>query len=261
MKIKLDENGNAVLKDGRPVYVMDDGEEVAIDAPALHTKVSELNGEAKKHRLNAKDANEKLAAFDGIDPDEAKKAMKVVSGLDAKTLIDAGEANKIKDEMAKGYEEKLTAANATIESKDAQIVSLLVNEKILASPVLEKTIYKDAKILAVDAFSKHFKVEERDGSLVVVGQIGDGIPVMSKENPANFAGFDEALESIINSLPHKDGIWKAGPGGGSGSSGNTGGDAEVNPWKPDTFNLTMQGQIMKSDPAKAASLKKAAGVK
>jgi hypothetical protein len=36
---------------------------------------------------------------------------------------------------------------------------------------------------------------------------------------------------------------------------------EVNPWKKETFNLTLQGQIVKSDPEKAARLKAEAGIK
>ena len=33
MKLKLDENGNAALSDGKPVYVHDDGREVARQHP------------------------------------------------------------------------------------------------------------------------------------------------------------------------------------------------------------------------------------
>lgn len=32
MKLKLDENGYVVVQDGKPVYVHDDGKEVAFDA-------------------------------------------------------------------------------------------------------------------------------------------------------------------------------------------------------------------------------------
>lgn len=39
------------------------------------------------------------------------------------------------------------------------------------------------------------------------------------------------------------------------------GDNELNPWKPDTFNLTEQGRILKTDPAKAVRMKAAAGIK
>lgn len=38
------------------------------------------------------------------------------------------------------------------------------------------------------------------------------------------------------------------------------GNADVNPWKKDTFNLTQQGKIMKENPQAAEHLKAAAGV-
>lgn len=47
MKLKLDENGYVVVQDGKPVYVHDDGKEVAFDAPQTVQKISTLNGEAK----------------------------------------------------------------------------------------------------------------------------------------------------------------------------------------------------------------------
>ncbi len=57
MKLKLDENGYVVVQDGKPVYVHDDGKEVAFDAPQTVQKISTLNGEAKQHR-EAKEAAE-----------------------------------------------------------------------------------------------------------------------------------------------------------------------------------------------------------
>lgn len=40
MKLKLDANGNVVLQDGKPVYILDDGREVAHDAAATVAKIS-----------------------------------------------------------------------------------------------------------------------------------------------------------------------------------------------------------------------------
>ena len=71
MKLKLDENGLPELKDGQPVYVHDDGKEVAIDVPAMQLRIGQLNEEAKNHRLEATEATEKLAGFEGIDAADA----------------------------------------------------------------------------------------------------------------------------------------------------------------------------------------------
>ena len=49
---------------GLPVYVHDDGKEIGFDAPLATKKITELNGEAKNHRLAKEAAEEKLAKFD-----------------------------------------------------------------------------------------------------------------------------------------------------------------------------------------------------
>ena len=73
MKLKLDEQGNAVLQDGKPVYVHDDGKEVPFDAPGAMAKIASLNAEAKTHREAKEAAEAKLKAFDGIEDAEAAK--------------------------------------------------------------------------------------------------------------------------------------------------------------------------------------------
>ncbi|MGX2950047.1 hypothetical protein ACWIUA_03935 [Ursidibacter sp. B-7004-1] len=120
MKLKLDENGHVVVQNGCPVYVYDDGKEVAYDVPQAVSKITALNAEAKKHREEKESVEAKLKAFEGIDdPAKAKKALETVKNLDDKKLIDAGEVEKVKAEMAKGYEDgkvvaKYSAGNPII---------------------------------------------------------------------------------------------------------------------------------------------------
>ena len=71
-------------------------------------------------------------------------------------------------------------------------------------------------------------------------------------------GIDEQLKALQQSDPYLFG--ESGKvGGGTNPPGV--GNPEVNPWKPETFNLTMQGKILREDPAKAARMKAEAGVK
>jgi hypothetical protein len=53
MKLKVDENDQAVFVDGKPVYIGEDEKEVPVDVPGLFQKVAELNAEAKAHRTKA----------------------------------------------------------------------------------------------------------------------------------------------------------------------------------------------------------------
>jgi len=71
-------------------------------------------------------------------------------------------------------------------------------------------------------------------------------------------GLEDQLKALQQSDPYLFGdSGKVGSGTNPPGAGNT----EVNPWKPETFNLTMQGKILREDPAKAARMKAEAGVK
>jgi len=71
-------------------------------------------------------------------------------------------------------------------------------------------------------------------------------------------GLDDQLKALQQSDPYLFGD-SGKVGGGTNPPGV--GDPEVNPWKPETFNLTLQGKILREDPAKAARMKAEAGVK
>src|SRR5690554_4614178 len=110
MKLKLDANGNVVLKDGMPVYVNDKGDEVAVDVPHLFAKIPALQKEAKEHREAKEKAEGLLKAFEGLDAEKAKEALKVVKNLEDGKLIEAGKVDQVKAEVTKVMQEKIDAA-------------------------------------------------------------------------------------------------------------------------------------------------------
>ena len=71
-------------------------------------------------------------------------------------------------------------------------------------------------------------------------------------------GLDDQLKTLKETDPYLFGD-SGKVGGGTNPPGA--GNSEVNPWKPETFNLTLQGKILRDDPAKAARMKAEAGVK
>jgi len=75
MKLKLDDNGNAVLKDGHPVYVYDDGREAAIDVADMANRFTTLQADSKKAFTARDEAKAALKAFEGIDPEQARDAL------------------------------------------------------------------------------------------------------------------------------------------------------------------------------------------
>jgi len=71
-------------------------------------------------------------------------------------------------------------------------------------------------------------------------------------------GLNDQLKAIKESDPYLFGDSKKI---GDGTNPPGAGDPEVNPWKKETWNLTLQGKILREDPAKATRMKAEAGVK
>lgn len=250
MKLKLDDKGNAVLQDGKPVYVHEDGKEVAFDAAATVATISRLNAEAKSHRERAETAEGAFKPFKdaGItDPAAAAKALNTVKNLDDKKLVDAGEVEKVKAEAIKAVEEKY----APIVKKANDLEGALYAEKIGGSFARSKFI---AERVAVPAdmlqatFGAAFKIE--DGKIVATDRTGN--KVFSRARPGELADFDEALESLIDQYPHKAHILK-------GSGANGGGAAPASGGKPGRKTMT-RAEFEGNSPADRLAFTKGGGV-
>lgn len=224
MKLKLDDQGHAVLQDGKPVYVYDDGKEVAFDAPGTVNTIARLNAEAKTHREGKEAAETALKAFDGIsDGAAAKHALEVVSKLDQKKLVDAGEIDKVREEISKGYKAQLDEAN----TKTATFEKQLYEEKIGGAFSRSKYIADKLAIpadLVQSKFGAAFKVE--DGKTIAYDQHGQKI--YSRTRPGEIADFDEAVETLVEQYPHRDHILKGSGASGSGASSKGGNGGQGN---------------------------------
>lgn len=216
--VEVDGKQYAEIQDGKPVYVEDDGKEVAFDAIGTRNTISRLNAEAKSHRERADAAEKTAKAFEGIeDAEAARKALETVANLDAKKLVDAGEIEKVKSEISKAFQSQLDEANSKAQTLEQQ----LYGEKIGGSFARSKLI---ADKLAIPAdlvqarFGQAFKIEE--GRVVAYDQAGQKI--FSRSRPGEFADFDEALETLIEQYPHKDHILKGSGANGSGAQGSPG---------------------------------------
>lgn len=218
MKLKLDDQGHAVLQDGKPVYVKDDGTDVAFDAPGTVATIGRLNAEAKAHRERAEAAEGKLKGFDGIDdPEAARKALHTVSNLDAKKLVDSGEIDKVRAEVGKSYQAKLDAETAKAQALTNQLYSEMVGGAFARSKfVAEKLAIPPDLVQA--RFGGAFGIENGK----VVAKDAQGNVIFSRANPGEPAGFDEALDTLVNAYPHKDSILKGTGASGGGAQGNRG---------------------------------------
>lgn len=227
MKLKtitVDGKEYAVIEDGKPVYIHNDGKEVAFDAPNTVSTISRLNGEAQGHREAKEAAEAKLAAFKDIkDPTAAIAALEKVKKIDDKQLLDAGKVDEIKAAAIQAIEEKYKPIVAERDSLQAALHQEKIGGSFSRSKFIAEKIAVPADMIEA-AFGRAFKIE--DGK--VVAYQGDK-KVFSRARPGELADFDEALELLVEAYPSKDHILKgnnsngtgAKPSNGAGTNGKT----------------------------------------
>jgi len=238
MKLKIDENGNAVVQDGKPVYVDEAGKDVTVDVPVIMTKLAAANSESAERRKKIGEMEGEIRtlkeSFDGLDAEEARKAIETVKNLDQKKLIDAGQVDLVKNEMAQTFKEKETTMRKQheaeindlqnkISQKDNLIYQQLVTNRFALSPFIKErtTLPPD---IAANQFGHHFKVKGEGDNINnyrVVGHM-NGEEILSRERYGELADFDEAISIIIDKYPGKDMILRGSDDGGSGGQGNAG---------------------------------------
>ena len=221
MKLKLDENGHVVVQDGKPVYVHDDGKEVAFDAPQTVATITRLNGEAKTHREAKEQFQAQAKAFEGLDPVKVKEALNIVQNLDAKKLVDAGEVDKVKaeitDALKKTYEPQIQQLTSERDAVQQSLHNELIGGGFARSKYIQDNIAVPVDMIQA-TFGKNFQIE--NGKVVAVG--ADGQKIYSRTRPGEVADFDEALESLVGGYQYKDSILKGGQGSGGGFQNNGG---------------------------------------
>lgn len=222
LKLKLDEAGNAVLNDGKPVYIDEaDGRELSFDASQMYHKINELGAENRRHREKAKELETRLAAFGDADPEDIESFLNTleelggpdgIAELKGKGKVDI---EAIKKSITEAYEGKLSEKEKILSEKDSKIFKLMVSSQFGTSKFASEKLILPPDI-AEATFGKHFKIEDDQ----VVAYLGDS-KIFSRERPGEAASFDEALQAIVDSYPMKDRILRV-PGGGSGATGGAG---------------------------------------
>ena len=210
MKLKTDASGNAVLQDGKTVYVADDGKELAIDGGELYGKVKQLMGESRDKRLENEELRTRLAQYAEIeDPKAAREALETIKSIDGKLKADV---EKVRVEVSKSYEAKLAEVQGKLTATETTLQRELIGGGIARSKfVAEKSALPADLLLPI--VGHQFAVENGR----VVAKRADGSVIYSRTNPANPADLDEALETLVSESPHRDHILRATQKGGSGA--------------------------------------------
>lgn len=225
MKLKLDDKGNVVLQDGKPVYIHDDGKEIAFDAPATVAKIGQLNKEAQGHRERAEAAEAAYKPFKDAgltDPALAVKALATVKNLDDKKLVDAGEVEKVKAQAIKSVEDKYAPTIEKVKTLESQLNTHLIGGAFAQSKFIAEKLAAEGPAgveIARALFAGQLKVE--DGK--VVGYDKSGNKLFSRVRHGELADAEEAIEQMVDAYPHKAHILKgSGAKGGGAQNGNGG---------------------------------------
>lgn len=219
--IEIDGKQYAEVSEGRPLYIHNDGKEVAFDAPQTIATISRLNGEAKAHREAKEQFEAQAKAFDGLDPVKVKEALNTVQNLDAKKLVDAGEVDKVKAEITEAlkqtYEPQLQQLTQERDAVQQQLHKELIGGGFARSKFIQENIAVPVDMIQA-TFGKNFQIE--NGKVVAVG--ADGQKIYSRTRPGEIADFDEALETLVGGYQYKDSILKGSQSQGGGFQGGGG---------------------------------------
>ena len=230
-KLKLDANGNAVIQDGKPVYVNEEGKEEPFDMNMAWNKIHTLNEENKAKRLEAETLKAKYKAFDGMTPEEIAANKEAAAKLKEVELIKNKDFETFKNDLLATTQKKVEETERSWKSKfdsvkgEAEKFSALYNDTVLENHFLNSEYIKSELVPSFDGdvakayFGHRFRVDTENKRVYAVGE--DGSPILSEKKLGNVASFDEAMELLIKNHPKKD-AWlksKANPGGGMASGG------------------------------------------
>ncbi|MGH7993260.1 MAG: hypothetical protein ACREDQ_07080 [Limisphaerales bacterium] len=239
----------------QPFYVERDGAFV-LDADGVVEK-SKLDEFRTTNVALMKERDDLAKKFEGIDPDEVRKL------AEEKQRLELQAQGHKPEEIEKIIEKRLKAARAdwekthgvVVAERDAlhgrlsaiQIDQAVVNEATKRG--LRPTAIPDITARARMTFKLVNGVPQAfdgDGQTARMGK--DGVSAMT---------LAEWVDALVSDAPH---LFEANAGGGAAGSGSGGaGNRSVkNPFRKETWNLTEQMKIQKSDPALAARLKAAA---
>ncbi len=223
--------------------------------------VAKLNEFRENNRAMKAELDTLKATFEGVDAGEYKK-LKTRAELieDGKAIA----ADKVEAKIA----ERLAAVKTEHDKAVAELTKKLTEAtETVARHEIDGALRKaGAELGLLDTAVDDLILRGRsvfklvDGK--VVGYGPDGKELFSPKDGSPLAVKDWT-ENLSKTAPHlfKPSSGSGAGGSGSGSGGAGGGGTGKNPWKKETYNLTEQMAITRTNPTLAARLKAEAGGK
>ncbi|HZL78106.1 MAG TPA: hypothetical protein VFC17_04580 [Candidatus Limnocylindrales bacterium] len=211
--------------------------------------------EKSKHeefRTNNIALTNQLKRFEGIDPDAVRQLAEENKSLRTATLSEDAKREMEKQLKASksSFDKQLVAVTGERDALTGRLTAIQIDQAVVTEATkrgLRATALPDITSRARTAFKLVNGVPqafEADGQTARMG----------KDGPMTLA---EWVDALVSDAPH---LFEANAGGGAAGSGSGGaGNRSVkNPFRKESWNLTEQMKLQKSDPQLAARLKASA---
>jgi hypothetical protein len=247
-------------------------DEVPLEQQALYVErdgawMLDVDGAVDKSKLDEFRANnitlsnqlaEQKKRFEGIEPEEVRKLAEAKQRLEEAQQLKSGEVDKVVENRLKAakseWDKQFAAVASERDSLNGRLTAIQIDQGVIT--VATKRGLRPTAIVDITARARSVfrlvdgapRAYEADGQTVRVGK--DGITPMA---------LDEWVEQQVADAPH---LFESNAGGGASSNGSGGAGGNnrsvKNPFRKESWNLTEQMKLQKSDPALAARLKAAA---
>jgi hypothetical protein len=246
-------------------------EEIPAESQSLYVErdggwILDVDGAVEKAKLDEFRTNnialtnqlaEQRKRFEGIDPEDVKKLAEEKRKLEEAQQLKGGEIEKVvegrlktaKSEWDKQFN-SVTAERDVLNSRltaiqiDQGVITVATKKGLRPTAIPDITARARVVFRLVDGAPRAY---EADGQTVRVGK--DGITPMT---------LDEWVDQQVADAPH---LFESNAGGGAAGNGSGGASSNrsvKNPFRKETWNLTEQMKLLKSDAQLAARLKAAA---
>jgi hypothetical protein len=245
-------------------------EEIPAEQAALYAEregewVLDCDGVADKAKLDEfrsnnvallKQVEDLKKRYEGIDPDEVRKLAEQKQRLEEERQLKAGEIDKVIESRVKGlradWEKQVATLNAEREALNGRLTAIQIDQGVITAATkrgLRATAIADITSRARSVFklvNGAPRAFEADGQAVRYGR--DGVTPMTIE---------EWVDTQASEAPH---LFESNAGSGAAGNGfgGAGNRSVKNPFRKESWNLTEQMRLQKSDPGLAARLRGAA---
>jgi len=247
------------------LYVERDGAwHLDVEGAVDPASVEELRraGKAKLEEFRAtnvalmKERDELKQRFEGIDPEEVRKLADEKRKLEEAQQIKAGEVEKVVEARVRTVKGDLDKRLAGVSAERDSLTSRLTAIQIDQAAVTEAT-KRGLRASAIPDITSRARNTFRLVNGVPQALEADGQTARMGKDGMTPLSVAEWIDLQVSEAPH---LFEPNAGGGAAGngSGGAGNRSARNPFRKESWNLTEQMKLQKSDPALAARLKAAA---